>query len=148
MAISYQQKEGNITILGAETSFEGSMEFSDNLIITGDFSGTIKSQKGSLVIEKNGKCKVDSMSADSITIAGKVTGDSYAENRIEMLSGSTVKGNIETKLLRISDNVNFQGNVKMLKDVQNVDVFSVSPSDYKKILSGSAEIEFEEPLDI
>jgi len=144
MAISYHQKEGNITILGSETTFEGSMEFSDNLIITGKFSGTIKSKKGSLVIEKNGLCEVDSMSANSITISGKVIGDSYAENRLEMLSGSAIKGNIETTLLRIADNVDFQGNVKMLKEVQNIDIFSVSPSDYKKILSGSAEVELQD----
>ena len=144
MAISYHQKEGNITILGDETSFEGTMEFSDNLVITGKFTGKIVSESGSLVIEKKGVCHVDSMSADSIVVAGEVTGDSNAENKLEMLSGSTIIGNIKTSLLRIADNVEFKGTVTMLKKQHDIDIFSVTPSDYKKMVEGYVEIETEE----
>ena len=144
MAISYHQKDGNVTILGDETSFEGTMEFSDNLIITGNFTGKIFSENGSLVIEKKGVCHVDSISADSIVVAGQVTGDSNAVNKLEMLSGSTIIGNIKASLLRIADNVEFKGTVTMLKKLQDIDIFSVSSSDYKKMVEGFVEIESEE----
>jgi cytoskeletal protein CcmA (bactofilin family) len=144
LAISYHQKDGNVTILGDETSFEGTMEFSDNLIITGNFTGKIFSENGSLVIEKKGVCHVDSISADSIVVAGQVTGDSNAVNKLEMLSGSTIIGNIKASLLRIADNVEFKGTVTMLKKLQDIDIFSVSSSDYKKMVEGFVEIESEE----
>ena len=35
--------QGNLTVLGEETSFDGFLSFTDNLVITGSFSGTIES---------------------------------------------------------------------------------------------------------
>ena len=32
---------GNLTVFGQETEFDGVLEFSDNLVITGKFHGTI-----------------------------------------------------------------------------------------------------------
>ncbi|HZK20356.1 MAG TPA: polymer-forming cytoskeletal protein, partial [Treponemataceae bacterium] len=82
--------------------------------------------------------------ADSIVIAGKVTGAAKAYGKLEMVSGSSIGGNVETSLLRIDDKVHFQGKVKMLEQIHDVDVFSVSPSDYKKMVAGNVEIEIEE----
>ena len=50
----------NVTVFGRETEFTGTVEFTDNLIITGKFNGTIKSS-GDLEIEKTAICKVDSI---------------------------------------------------------------------------------------
>ena len=140
MAISYTQKEGNVTVLGLETEFDGTLEFTDNLIITGKFNGKIVSD-GSLVIEKTGDCKVDSISASSISIAGSVKGNMRASKKLEMFSGSKIAGNIETAKLRIADNVDFQGQVKMMESVPEVDVFMVSTAEYKKMVSERAETE-------
>lgn len=142
MAISYRQKEGNLTILGAETEFNGVLEFSDNLVITGKFAGTIKST-GSLVIEKKGICAVDTAAAESITIVGQVEGNLSATDKLEMFSGSRIIGDIETSRLRIADNVNFHGNVKMLDEIPDIDIFSVSSTEYKRMVSRKAIIEDE-----
>lgn len=40
-----QQNNGNITVLGEETCFEGYLEFTDSLVVTGKFEGTIKSEE-------------------------------------------------------------------------------------------------------
>ncbi len=134
MPISYRQKEGDLTILGEQTEFDGVLNFTDNLVITGKFTGTIEST-GSLVIEKTGKCSVDKITADSITIAGQVQGDLSAKTKLEMFSGSTIVGNVETSRLRIADDVNFQGQVKMLDEVPDIDIFSVSAEEYKRMVS-------------
>ncbi len=143
MAISYHQKEGNVTVLGTETEFNGVLEFKDNLVVAGNFTGTIKSS-GSLVVEKMGKCEVDTAVADSITIAGQVEGNLSATDKIEMFSGSRVVGNVEAARLRIEDNVNFSGEVKMRDEIPDMDIFLVSPNEYRALVARRATKEDEE----
>ncbi|MGI5173601.1 polymer-forming cytoskeletal protein [Treponema sp. OMZ 840] len=145
MPISYRQKEGDLTILGAETELNGVLSFSGNLVITGKFIGSIEST-GSLVIEKNGVCTVNGIKADSISIAGQVEGNMYAKTKLEMFSGSKIVGNVETSRLRIADNVNFHGEVKMLDEVPDMDIFSVSAAEYKKMVSERTFAEEEEDV--
>jgi len=140
MPISYRQKEGDLTILGSETELNGKIQFSGNLVITGKFTGTIEST-GSLVVEKTGICSVDKIKADSITVAGQVEGDMYAKTKIEMFSGSKIIGDVETSRLRIDEKVNFHGQVKMTDEVPDVDIFSVSASEYKRMVSQRAFVE-------
>ena len=62
-------------------------------------------------------------------------GDLSAKTKLEMFSGSTIVGNVETSRLRIADDVNFQGQVKMLDEVPDIDIFSVSAEEYKRMVS-------------
>jgi len=77
-----EQQSKNYTILGSETSFDGVLEFTDNLKINGKFNGTINSN-GNLDIDKSAVCTVDKMSASSIVISGSVTGNISATERVE-----------------------------------------------------------------
>lgn len=133
-----QQTNGNITVLGEETCFEGYLEFTDSLVVTGKFDGTIKSE-GKLEIAKTAECEVDEMSASSIMIAGSVKGNINARDRLEIRSGSKITGDIKTRKLRIAENVEYQGAVTMLDDVQDVDVFSVSTAEFKEQLQGDQQ---------
>lgn len=133
-----QQTNGNITVLGEETCFEGYLEFTDSLVVTGKFDGTIKSE-GKLEIAKTAECEVDEMSASSIMIAGSVKGNINARDRLEIRSGSKITGDIKTRKLRIAENVEYQGAVTMLEDAQDVDVFSVSTSEFKEQLQNDAQ---------
>ena len=58
-----------LTIFGPETEFDGVLEFSDDLIITGKFNGRIKAT-GNLEIAKGAVCTVEKMTAKSIVISG------------------------------------------------------------------------------
>jgi cytoskeletal protein CcmA (bactofilin family) len=138
--------DGNITILGDETEFDGVMEYSHNLVVTGKFTGTIKSN-GYLEIRAGAECKVDSMSASTVVIAGTVNGNINAHNSLEMKSGSRVVGDVSTKKLCIADDVEFHGSVSMLDDVPEIDVFSMEPAEYKQQMRNSDKNESEvEPL--
>lgn len=133
-----QQTNGNMTVLGEETCFEGYLEFTDSLIVTGKFEGTIKSE-GKLEIARTAECEVDEMSASSIMIAGSVKGNINARDRLEIRSGSKINGDIKTRKLRIAENVEYQGAVTMLEDAQDVDVFSVSTSEFKEHLQNEQQ---------
>jgi len=124
-------KEGNVTVLGQKTEFVGELEFSDNLVITGKFEGKIQSS-GNLRIDKTAQCHVSQIAADSIFVAGDVTGDLKAASKLEIISGSRVVGDVSALRLRIDDNVDFHGQVTMLEASPDVDIFSLTSAEYKK----------------
>ncbi|GMO43457.1 MAG: hypothetical protein Pg6C_05110 [Treponemataceae bacterium] len=131
----------HITRFGEETEFEGELKFTDNLIITGKFSGTIDAS-GNLVIDEKSACKVDSIAADTVVIAGMVTGDITAPSSIEMKNGSKITGNIVTKRLRIEDGVDFSGEVTMLEvEEKTPDIFSITAEEYKQMIARKTNIE-------
>lgn len=132
------KNQSNLTVFGEETSFSGVLEYTDNLVITGNFEGTIKST-GNLEIAKTAVCNVDSMSANEILIAGNVKGNIYADSKLEMSSGGKIEGDITTKKLKIADNVDFKGKVSMLDKPTNIDIFSVTAAEYKEAVLGKTE---------
>lgn len=123
----------NLTVFGQETEFDGVLEFTDNLVITGKFHGTIKAT-GDLEIDKSAVCDVDAISANSVIISGQVKGNVEAKNHIELCSGSKVKGDLLAAKLRIADNVEFEGSVSMIEQSPDLDIFSVSSEEFKKSL--------------
>lgn len=127
------KENGNLTVFGQETEFDGVLEFTDSLVITGKFHGTIKAT-GDLEIDRSAVCDVVVMNAESIVVSGKVTGRIEASERVELCSGSRVKGDIKTARIRISDNVEFEGQVSMLSEVPDIDIFSVASAEYKDAL--------------
>jgi len=126
-----EDKKKNLTIFGQETEFEGVLEFTDNLVITGKFKGNINAS-GDLEIDENSVCEVSSMKANSVEIFGKVTGNIEANERVELCSGSIVKGDIVSGRIRIADDVDYEGNVSMFNEVPDIDLFSVASEEYKK----------------
>ena len=130
----------NFTVLGSETEFDGVLEFTDDLKISGKFNGTIIAE-GNLEIDKAAVCSVDKMSANAIIISGTVTGDIEAAERVEMCYGSKVKGNVTTARLRIADNVDFEGQVTMLDKEPEVDLFSVASDEFKQSLILKSDID-------
>ena len=109
--------------------------FKDRLVITGKFSGKINAPSGDLEIAKNAACKVSTIDANSIIVAGgDVQGDMNAAERVEICSGSKVSGNITTARIRIANNVEFSGDVNMLEKEPDVDLFSVASSEYKQAM--------------
>lgn len=127
----YEEKQ-NVTIIGEETEFNGVLEFSDRLIITGRFTGKINAPTGELEISKTSECDVDSIVAKSIEISGKVKGSLTASERIELFSGSSISSDLTTAKLRIANNVDFNGDVTMLEKEPEVDLFSVVSSEFKQ----------------
>lgn len=130
-----KDSSANITEFGEGTIFEGELSFTDSLIISGKFSGTIEAT-GDLQISKGAECDVDGIKAKSVVVYGKVEGDIDGRDRVELCKGSSVRGNIKTSAIRIADNVEFDGSVSMVD----------SPSDCYDKLFLSASDEFKKSL--
>ncbi len=118
-----KEKERDITVFGVKTKFRGVLKFSEELHIAGSFDGTIDAQ-GALVIKKGASCTADYIKAASIILEGSVQGNLTAGDRIEMRTGSIVRGNITASRLRIADGVSFEGSVEMIRNNPDIDLFS------------------------
>lgn len=134
MANRNEVEKKNITVFGTETEFDGVLEFKDRLVITGKFTGNIYAPQGDLEIAKNAECNVESINVNSLVIGGNVSGTLTAKDRIEICSGSKVFSDISAARLRIANNVDFNGQVTMLDEEPEVDLFSVASKEYKQAL--------------
>lgn len=124
----------NITVFGTETEFDGVLEFNSKLVITGKFNGRINAPEGDLEIARNAYCNVDTINANSVVICGNVSGDINASDRVEICTGSIVSGNIKTARIRIANNVEFLGEVSMLEENPDADLFTVASKEFKQAM--------------
>ncbi len=100
------------TILGTGTLFEGTLEFKKPLQINGSFVGEIISD-GVLLISETADVKAN-ITAKSVIIGGKVTGNVEATSKLSILTTGKLNGNIRTAKLEIADGVVFDGNCEMI----------------------------------
>lgn len=123
----------NKTVFGPETEFEGEISFTDTLVIAGSFKGTINAT-GDAQVAKGATVDADKIAVQSIVIYGDVKGDIEATERVEICSGSKVSGDIQTPRLRIAKDVEYSGQVTMLKTEPERDIFSVASEEYRSAL--------------
>ena len=136
---SEKESESAFTILGENTLFDGSLKFSQELAIAGNFKGKIDAT-GFLHIRKSAACDVDHIAAESIIVEGKVDGNLRAEGRVEMRSGCSVRGDVAASAIKIDDNVSFEGNVEMIKGKSDADIFLMRGDVLKAKLMGESEL--------
>jgi cytoskeletal protein CcmA (bactofilin family) len=124
MKLGRQRKDkSKLIVLGNTTSFDGFLRFKDTLCIQGKFRGTIEAT-GALIVDKGAVVEADHISVTSLTIHGSVSGQVRAVDKIDMLSGSVVKGDVAASRLRIADGVLFEGQCSMTSTDRDVEIFS------------------------
>ena len=121
------------TTLGKQTIFSGTMRFSTSLKIDGRFEGEILST-GFLYIEEGAEVRAN-IKVGSVVVGGVVHGNITATQKLEMLSTGQVYGNVMTSKLKIADGVVFEGKCEMIKDPDDVDIFSSSANKIKSTVS-------------
>ena len=100
------KKESAVVILGKTTSFNGVLKFRETLRVQGKFRGTIEAQ-GALIV-----------------VYGTVVGAVHARDKVDMMSGAEVHGDVTAARLRIADGVLFEGQCGMTAVDKDVEIFS------------------------
>ena len=111
------------TTFGPETDFKGFLRFKNTLRIQGNFSGTIDAT-GALIVDKGAVVEADHISVASLVVYGTVIGQVHAVDKVDMLAGALVRGDIEAARLRIADGVVFEGKCSMTGVDDQVEIFS------------------------
>ena len=122
-----------MTTLGKETVFKGTMKFTKSLRIRGYFEGDIESS-GFLLVEEGATIKAN-IRVRSVVIGGMVYGNIVATEKLEMLSTGHVYGNIQTARLKIADGVVFEGKCEMIKNPEEVNIFTAPPDKIKTFIT-------------
>jgi len=118
-----RKKNPRLVVFGNGTSFDGHLRFRESLCIQGKFRGTIEST-GDLVVDKGAVVEADSITVGSLIVYGKVSAAVNAEDKIDMLPGAEVHGNLSASRLRIADGVLFEGMCSMTGVSKDVEIFS------------------------
>ncbi|HAK46296.1 MAG TPA: hypothetical protein DCO79_10325 [Spirochaeta sp.] len=119
------------TVLQPGTVLDGTLKFKKPLKIRGNFSGEIDSE-AVLYVDEGAEIKAD-INARIVIISGRVTGNVTASERIEILSGGKVRGDLIASKVRIADEVEFSGQCRMIKDPETLDIFSAGVDKLKEI---------------
>jgi cytoskeletal protein CcmA (bactofilin family) len=145
MARSEDTRKGFSSVsLGKETSFNGVLRFSERLVVQGKFKGTIEATgkkpgeiTGELVVEKDALVDADYITINSLKVYGTVIGDIHATDKVEMMSGAKVQGDVTATRLRIADGVLFEGKCTMTTVDKEVEIFSRPAEEIKaELLNG------------
>ena len=124
------KKRTRLIILGNTVSMDGFLRFKETLCIQGSFRGTIEAT-GALIVDKGAAVEADHISVTSLTVHGSVSGQVRAVDKIDMKSGSQVRGDVAASRLRIADGVLFEGQCGMTGTDREVDIFSRSQAEIR-----------------
>ena len=117
-----KKEKSDIVILGKTTSFTGILKFDTTLKIQGNFRGTIEA-KGDLIVDKDAVVDADHITVSSLTVYGSISGTVLALDKVDMMSGAKVQGDVSAVRLRIADGVLFEGKCKMTNVDKDIEIF-------------------------
>jgi excisionase family DNA binding protein len=123
-ALVSKRKDAADRVLEVDASMSGTLTFKDavNLRINGNFEGNLQS-KGNLTIGEEGMVEAQIV-GDNIVIAGKVKGNIFAKDRLELRPTALLEGDIQAPRLIIQEGAVFIGHCRMLEDVLNAEDLS------------------------
>jgi cytoskeletal protein CcmA (bactofilin family) len=117
-----KKEKYDIVVLGKTTSFTGFLKFATTLRIQGRFRGTIEAT-GDLIVDKDAVVEADHITVSSLTVFGSISGTVNAVNKVDMMSGAKVQGDVSAARLRIADGVLFEGKCKMTNMEKDIEIF-------------------------
>jgi cytoskeletal protein CcmA (bactofilin family) len=98
--------------IGKSVQIYGEVKGSEDLIVDGVIEGTITLSESRLTIGPNAHVQAN-VSARDVVLLGALTGDINASGRVELRSGSNLKGDIRASRLSIEENAVLSGKIDL-----------------------------------
>jgi cytoskeletal protein CcmA (bactofilin family) len=99
------------TIIGQGITIEGEVTSDEEVIVAGTVRGKL-SVDGPVTVETGAVVEAD-VGAASLSVGGQVTGNVAASDRVDLLAGGRLVGDVKAARLTIADGASFKGNVDM-----------------------------------
>jgi cytoskeletal protein CcmA (bactofilin family) len=96
--------------IGKSVVIKGELSGSEDLYLDGEVEGSIELKQNAVTIGPNGRAKAK-ITAKSVVIDGKVNGNVFGSERVELRGTAVVDGNIVTKRIVIAEGAFFKGSV-------------------------------------
>lgn len=104
-------KEETITTIGKTIKVQGQITGAESLVIDGAVEGEITIEKD-LQINPSGTLKAK-VNARSVTVAGSITGSINASEKVEILAGGVVSGDVICPRFLVRDGGTLNGKIDM-----------------------------------
>src|SRR5579864_3047146 len=105
------------TIIGAESSFQGTLRSKGSVRIDGKIEGGVSAE--GVILGERGEVQGD-ISARTVVVGGKVTGNIHSTESLELLAKSQVFGDLHAPQLLISEGAVFEGSCLMASEKTKV----------------------------
>jgi len=99
------------TVVGEGLVIEGNLSSREDVLVYGTLRGKLQSHEH-VAVGSGGVVEAD-LSAQSVSIAGQLTGDVTAVDRVDIQPGGRLVGDVRAARLTIADGASFKGNVDM-----------------------------------
>jgi cytoskeletal protein CcmA (bactofilin family) len=99
------------TVIGEGLVIEGEFSSDDEVVVHGTVRGTLSA--GGVVSVANGAVVEADVTSVSLSVAGNVTGNINASDRVDIQAGGRLVGDVKASRLTIADGASFKGNVDM-----------------------------------
>lgn len=91
----------------------GTITFKDVVTVEGKIVGTITSETGHLIVNKDGRVEGD-VFVGMASIGGEIIGDVHAQTRIDIHETGRVTGNVRAPVLTVDAGANINGKVETI----------------------------------
>jgi len=118
------RRDSNVTssgpmqaIIGRSIVLKGELSANEDLLIEGQFEGTVNLQDHCLTIGSNGKVKAE-IQARQVVVLGSVTGNINAREKIEVRRSGNVTGDLTSASIAIEEGAYFKGSIDILREAR------------------------------
>jgi cytoskeletal protein CcmA (bactofilin family) len=111
-----QNYRPDVAHIGKSVVVKGELSGSEDLYLDGEVEGSIELNEHSLIIGPNGKIRANVRARD-IIVHGKVDGNLYGGERVELKKSAVLVGDVFTQRIAIEDGAYFKGGI----DIQKID---------------------------
>src|SRR5262245_63420357 len=99
------------TIIGAGITIEGEITSEEEVVVAGKLRGKL-TVEGAVTIDSGAVVEAD-IGATALSVGGSVTGNVRVSERVDLLAGARLIGDVKASRLTIADGASFKGNVDM-----------------------------------
>lgn len=99
------------TVIGSGITIEGEVSSSEEVVVAGTIRGKLD-VAGQVTVESEGVVEAD-IEAQTVAVGGSVTGNVSVSDRVDLLAGARLVGDVKAARLTIADGAVFKGNVDM-----------------------------------
>ena len=103
------------TIIGKQITFKGGIKGKEDLIINGSVKGTIELGGCHLTVGPTGKVEGE-ISADNVTISGRLSGNIKALDKVEITKEADFDGEVKAKRISVEDGAYLKAVIELEKE--------------------------------
>lgn len=121
MTDTYRKDPGTLgppstqTGLGRSVTFHGELSASEDLVIEGQFDGTINLEDHCLTVGQNGRVNAQ-IHARHVIVMGVVKGNITASDKVEIRKSAHVEGDLAAAAMAIEEGAYFKGSIDIVRE--------------------------------